>query len=86
MLLNLAERWEFFAPLQDLAARLGLRDINHMAKPPDVKPPAMSGTETQTEKVKDTAKPTKPAETGGPAGPEPTRYGDWERGGRCIDF
>ena len=26
------------------------------------------------------------AETGGPAGPEPTRYGDWERGGRCIDF
>jgi hypothetical protein len=25
-------------------------------------------------------------EIGGPAGPEPTRYGDWERGGRCIDF
>jgi hypothetical protein len=28
----------------------------------------------------------KPVEIGGPAGPEPTRYGDWERGGRCIDF
>lgn len=26
------------------------------------------------------------AETGGPTGPEPTRYGDWERKGRCIDF
>ena len=26
------------------------------------------------------------AETGGPAGPEPTRYGDWERKGRAIDF
>ncbi|MBI2994978.1 MAG: DUF1674 domain-containing protein [Gammaproteobacteria bacterium] len=25
-------------------------------------------------------------EIGGPAGPEPTRYGDWERRGRCIDF
>ncbi|MET0282605.1 MAG: succinate dehydrogenase assembly factor 4 [Steroidobacteraceae bacterium] len=25
-------------------------------------------------------------ESGGPAGPEPTRYGDWERRGRCIDF
>ncbi|MCY4478802.1 MAG: DUF1674 domain-containing protein [Rhodospirillales bacterium] len=25
-------------------------------------------------------------ETGGPAGPEPTRYGDWERKGRAIDF
>jgi hypothetical protein len=22
----------------------------------------------------------------GPKGPEPTRYGDWEVGGRCIDF
>jgi len=27
-----------------------------------------------------------PKETGGPAGPEPTRYGDWERKGRCVDF
>jgi hypothetical protein len=25
-------------------------------------------------------------EHGGRDGPEPTRYGDWEKGGRCIDF
>ena len=25
-------------------------------------------------------------EIGGPQGLEPTRYGDWERAGRCIDF
>lgn len=25
-------------------------------------------------------------EQGGPKGPEPTRYGDWERNGRCSDF
>ncbi|MGH8295933.1 MAG: DUF1674 domain-containing protein [Steroidobacteraceae bacterium] len=25
-------------------------------------------------------------EIGGPPGPEPTRFGDWERKGRCIDF
>jgi len=25
-------------------------------------------------------------EIGGPKGPEPTRFGDWERAGRCIDF
>ena len=25
-------------------------------------------------------------EIGGPKGPEPTRYGDWERKGRVIDF
>ncbi|MDO4436317.1 MAG: DUF1674 domain-containing protein [Cardiobacteriaceae bacterium] len=28
----------------------------------------------------------RPVEVGGPTGLEPTRYGDWERGGRCIDF
>ncbi|NND90733.1 MAG: DUF1674 domain-containing protein [Granulosicoccus sp.] len=31
--------------------------------------------------------PARPArETGGQAGPEPTRYGDWEKKGRCTDF
>ncbi|MEZ5484284.1 MAG: DUF1674 domain-containing protein [Lysobacteraceae bacterium] len=25
-------------------------------------------------------------EHGGRDGPEPTRYGDWEKNGRCIDF
>lgn len=25
-------------------------------------------------------------EWGGPAGLEPTRFGDWEKAGRCIDF
>jgi len=27
-----------------------------------------------------------PKEVGGPKGPEPTRYGDWEVKGRCTDF
>lgn len=29
---------------------------------------------------------TRPVESGGQAGPEPTRYGDWEKKGRCTDF
>ena len=33
------------------------------------------------------AQPTHaPPEHGGPAGPEPTRYGDWERKGIASDF
>jgi len=28
----------------------------------------------------------KPKEIGGPPGPEPTRYGDWQYNGRCTDF
>jgi hypothetical protein len=36
---------------------------------------------------RDTAMPADPPrEIGGPKGPEPTRYGDWEIGGRCSDF
>ena len=27
-----------------------------------------------------------PPEEGGPPGPEPTRYGDWERKGIAVDF
>jgi hypothetical protein len=27
-----------------------------------------------------------PKEIGGRDGPEPTRFGDWEKSGRCIDF
>ncbi|MBL8298977.1 MAG: DUF1674 domain-containing protein [Rhodanobacteraceae bacterium] len=30
--------------------------------------------------------PSRPREIGGRQGPEPTRYGDWEKNGRCIDF
>jgi hypothetical protein len=30
--------------------------------------------------------PARPREIGGPKGPEPTRYGDWEVGCRCTDF
>jgi hypothetical protein len=28
----------------------------------------------------------RPKESGGPKGPEPTRYGDWERKGLASDF
>ncbi|MCO5580343.1 hypothetical protein L7F22_034209 [Adiantum nelumboides] len=31
-------------------------------------------------------KNTLTGEIGGPKGPEPTRFGDWEKGGRCFDF
>ena len=40
-------------------------------EPPDAKPPEP---------------PPRPKEIGGPKGPEPTRYGDWQYNGRCTDF
>jgi hypothetical protein len=32
------------------------------------------------------ARAKRSGEIGGPAGAEPTRFGDWEKNGRCIDF
>jgi hypothetical protein len=36
--------------------------------------------------VTDTTTAARPREIGGPSGLEPTRFGDWEKAGRCIDF
>ncbi|HWE76394.1 MAG TPA: DUF1674 domain-containing protein [Stellaceae bacterium] len=52
-----------------------------MAEPkPDPKPAAAT--------TEPASKPpaSREREIGGPKGPEPTRYGDWEINGRCSDF
>jgi hypothetical protein len=51
-------------------------------KLPDINPPKAPKV---PEVSQNDARP-KPREIGGPKGPEPTRYGDWEVGGRCTDF
>jgi hypothetical protein len=48
-------------------------------------PPKTDGDKTDGDKTGND-KTGKPKEVGGPEGPEPTRYGDWERGGICYDF
>ena len=42
--------------------------------------------EQNNKKVKLNENVNIPKEQGGPKGPEPTRYGDWEKAGRCSDF
>jgi hypothetical protein len=41
---------------------------------------------SETIRPRDETTVERPKEIGGPKGPEPTRYGDWEKAGRCIDF
>jgi hypothetical protein len=45
---------------------------------PDAGTPDTATSETDTNKA--------PREIGGREGPDPTRYGDWEKAGRCVDF
>lgn len=44
-------------------------------------PAATAARERPAARVK-----ARPKEVGGPGGLEPTRYGDWERKGICVDF
>ena len=46
----------------------------------DTSEAALEGDNTSSE-VAD-----RPREIGGRGGLDPTRYGDWEKAGRCIDF
>jgi hypothetical protein len=64
------------------------------AAPAPAEPSVIPVTATQpADSDKSVAKPAvaadqkpRPKEIGGPKGPEPTRFGDWERDGRCVDF
>jgi hypothetical protein len=50
--------------------------------PPDVRPATGHPSPVMPKPVD----PRERVEIGGPKGPEPTRFGDWERNGRCVDF
>jgi len=50
----------------------------------DKTPPNVEPTKSTEQPMKQP--PAQPREIGGPKGPEPTRYNDWEKKGRCVDF
>jgi len=45
-----------------------------------------SADNADNNKINQTTSEKQAKEIGGPKGLEPTRYGDWEKRGRCIDF
>jgi hypothetical protein len=48
--------------------------------------PVPADPDSAVEPQASTGSPAPVREIGGPKGPEPTRYGDWEKKCRCIDF
>ena len=50
----------------------------------DRRPEPAAGHPAGKPAAKSSAKPAK--EIGGRDGPDPTRYGDWEKAGRAVDF
>ena len=49
-------------------------------------PPAAKRALAEAAERRAKAAQQRPPEAGGPKGEEPTRYGDWERAGRAVDF
>ena len=57
-----------------------------MTLPPPKRPEPQLSQPPAPEADPAAAAPSLPKEIGGRDGPEPTRFGDWEKAGRCIDF
>ncbi|MEM7278188.1 MAG: DUF1674 domain-containing protein [Pseudomonadota bacterium] len=57
-------------------------------KDPKASSPKTSGTSSDAdpEATPESTDQKTAVEIGGRDGPEPTRFGGWEKGGRCIDF
>ena len=66
------------APRDDKAARKDL--------PPAARRALREAAERRAARGAEAARAGSDREVGGPAGPEPVRYGDWEAKGRAIDF
>ena len=45
-----------------------------------------ANAEAEARRAEEPAQKPLPPEMGGPKGPEPTRYGDWEKNGIASDF
>ena len=63
----------------------------HAAPGKDISPAAQRALEEAAKRRESEARKLKamsdyPSETNGPKGAEPTRFGDWERGGIAYDF
>jgi|TARA_B100000902_G_scaffold82907_1_gene87502 hypothetical protein len=57
------------------------RDIKNIKK---IKTKSLENQKEVTKRKRDNSKIKK--EIGGRGGLDPSRYGDWEKDGRCIDF
>ena len=70
---------EPFLPAADAEAMLPRKELTPAARR------ALAEAAARRRALEASARPL-PAEFQGPKGPEPTRYGDWERKGLAVDF
>lgn len=55
-------------------------------KDEDIKSEPVNKKDEEGASIPESSEQQPATEYGGRKGPEPVRYGDWEKNGRCIDF
>lgn len=69
------------------AAATGLPDVSPAVEPKALTPEAERAlAEAAARRQQAETPPERPNESGGRPGPDPVRYGDWEKGGIASDF
>ena len=61
-------------------------EVENAAPGKPLAPAARRALEEAAQRRAAAAETPLPPEQGGPKGPEPTRYGDWEKKGLAVDF
>jgi len=88
----MAQGWGAWGPHSRLGSPYAGRHIQAMAKSEKTQPrksppaPAEDPTAKPSPKANGPTQAKPVEEVGGRAGPDPTRYGDYEKDGRCVDF
>jgi hypothetical protein len=84
---NLANRKAFWLVLQcQNVAPSGAMQMTDEPRPPAAPNAPPEPAAAPASGLPDPAAAARPREIGGRDGPDPTRFGDWEKAGRCIDF
>lgn len=73
-------------PTPDTDAPAFNADVPHAVRDRPLTPAARRALEEAAARRAAEPEAQGPAEHGGPRGPEPTRYGDWEKKGLAVDF
>jgi len=79
------EMWSFLADCQANGAKHRVMSTQLSESTSAESVPHESGETVSSAPPSPAVKP-QPKEIGGRNGLEPTRYGDWEKNGRCVDF
>lgn len=78
--------WRVALPKFRYMSETSPKTLENAAPGKDLSPAAQRALQEAAERRAKQSETDRPTERNGPSGEEPTRFGDWERGGIAYDF